>query len=297
MLSFIVFVLTVSLFGGGYYWYFSAKKKEDENRRWMEEKKREEERLLKEQNEEEERKRLEKEIIAQHKRHMEFLNKKRNEFKESVDAIPEFEITLSGEKHNRNTTIYIEPKNVTKSTSLNKIKDFIAVDVETTGLKVSGNDIIQLSAVKYNNFVAVEKFNTFLKPRKAIPKEATEINGITDDMVKDAPFFYQIINSFNEFIADYPLVAHNAPFDMKHLYVNGLDSIEGKTVYDTLELSRRLLKGEDSYKLADICETINIYIYDAHNSIYDSYAAGELFKFLVAERREISVEELLGLLE
>lgn len=297
MLSFIVFVLTVSLIGGGYYWYYSAKKKEEENRRWIEEKKREEERLLKERKEEEERKRREKELVAQRKRRMEFLNKKKNEFKEQVDAIPDFEIAPSGEKHNRNTTIYIEPKNVTKSTSLNKIKDFVAVDVETTGLKVSGNDIIQLSAVKYNDFVAVEKFNTYIRPRKSIPKEATEINGITDDMVKDAPFFYQIINSFNDFIADYPLVAHNAPFDMKHLYVNGLDSIEGKTVYDTLELSRRLLKGEDSYKLADICETINIFIYAAHNSIYDSYAAGELFKFLVAERKEMTVEALIGLFE
>ena len=112
-------------------------------------------------------------------------------------------------------------------------------------------------------------------------------------MVEDAPLFYQIIDSFNEFIEDLPLVAHNAPFDVKHLYVNGMDSIEEKTVYDTLSLSRRILKGEDSYKLSNICETAQIFMTDAHNAIYDSFAAGELFIYLIATRREITVDDLL----
>lgn len=242
--------------------------------------------------EEEERKRQwEEALIARCK----VIEEQQFEFKKQVDNLPLFEIVLSDEKHNRNNSIFFEDscKNMTKSTPLNKIKDFIAVDVETTGLKTGGNDIIQLSAVKFNNFRPVQAFNTYIKPRKPIPEDATEINGITDEMVKCSPKFYQIIKSFDEFIENLPLVAHNAPFDMKHLYVNGLDSVENKIIYDTLSLSRRIMKYEESYRLEDICESANIYMANAHDSLYDSYATGLLFVYLVAERREISVDELL----
>lgn len=255
---------------------------------------------------EEERKKIRQQIIEEQRRQEyeeskrkreEFLENKRNQFKSEVDALPLFEITLSGEKHNRNNVIYAETKNITKSTSINKIKDFVALSVETTGIKVSGNDIIRVSAVKYNNFKAVQIFDTYTKPRKSIPADATAVNGITDEMVANAPYFYQIINSFNEFIENLPLVAHNASnFQIKHLYVNGLDSVENKTIYCTLELSKRIMKDEYSYKLKDICESANIYMIDI-NSIYKSFAVGELFKYLIAERRDIIVSQLVSLME
>lgn len=231
------------------------------------------------------------------KRYKEFLANKQAEFKATVDSIPLFEITLSDEKHTRNQEIDIvdkEYKNITKTTPVKKVKDFVAVDVETTGLKTGGNDIIQLSAIKYKNFQAVEAFDAYLKPRKSIPQEATDINGITDEMVADAPRFYQIINCFNTFIEELPLVTHNAPFDIKHLYVNGLDSVQDKTVYDTLELSRKTYKDEYSYKLADICEINNIYMCNAHDALYDSFAAGELFKRIVADIKEIDIDDLFS---
>ncbi|MBR6386272.1 MAG: 3'-5' exonuclease, partial [Ruminococcus sp.] len=150
---------------------------------------------------------------------------------------------------------------------------------------------------KYNNFKAVQIFDTYTKPRKSIPADATAVNGITDEMVANAPYFYQIINSFNEFIENLPLVAHNASnFQIKHLYVNGLDSVENKTIYCTLELSKRIMKDEYSYRLKDICESANIYMIDI-NSIYKSFAVGELFKYLIAERRDIIVSQLVSLME
>lgn len=236
--------------------------------------------------EEEERQKMYEES---RKRRKEYVSKRQSEFKSSVDRLPIFTLYLSEEKHNRNKEIDLEDlqcKNITKSTPIKNIKDFVAIDVETTGLKTGGNDIIQLSAIKYKDFHANIAFNTYIKPRKSIPEDATEINGITDEMVENAPAFYQIIDCFNEFIENLPLVAHNAPFDIKHLYVNGLDSVSEKVVYDTLALSKRTYKDESSYKLADICETNNIFICNAHNSLYDSYAAGELFKSIVSDITE-----------
>ncbi|MBR3421511.1 MAG: 3'-5' exonuclease [Ruminococcus sp.] len=266
--------------------YFSNKRQErlkDELKRRLAEEKA--------QQEEQQRKQLEE----TKRRREAFLREKRSEFKAAVDSLPMYKITLTDNKHNRNQEIDIvdkQYKNITKASAVIKLKDFIAVDVETTGLKTGGNDIIQLSAIKYRDFKATEAFDAYIKPRKPIPKEATEINGITDEMVNDAPRFYQIIDCFNEFIEDLPLVAHNAPFDIKHLFVNGLDSVVDKTVYDTLELSRKAYKDEYSYKLTDICEANNIYPTSSHDSLYDSYAAGELFKCIVADLKEIDIDNL-----
>ena len=270
----------------------SRKKKQNELHQLMQKAQMEKQKEYEEQQKEIQRTNEQKEAA---KKREEFLIQKRSAFKSTVDNLPLFEIKLSNEKHNRNPEINIidkEYKNIIKSTPVNKIKDYIAVDVETTGLKTGGNDIIQLSAIKYRDFVAVEAFNTYVKPRKSIPKEASEINHITDDMVENAPHFYQIIDSFNAFIENLPLIAHNAPFDIKHLYVNGLDSVEEKTVYDTLSLCRRTYKDHYSYTLKDMCDYNYIYICDAHNSLYDSYAAGELFKCIVADRKEIDINNL-----
>lgn len=250
-------------------------------------------RILQEQLEKQEREERYERLIRQRE---ESIAEDRIKFKETVDSIPEYKITLSGERKNRNKQLDIEDKeykSIIKSTSLKSIKDFIAFDTETTGLKTGGNDVIQLSAIKFKNFLPVEKFNTYIKPRKPIPEEITDINGITDEMVENAPKFYQVIDSFNDFIEDLPLVAHNAPFDVKHLYVNGLDSIKDKAIYDTLQLSRKFLKGKSSYKLADICESAQVFISDAHNAVYDSFAAGKLFIYIIATKKEISVNELL----
>lgn len=259
-------------------------KRADAHRRRIEREKETERRKIEREREEQTRKQLEE--LTQHKK---------DEFNQMLASLKRYKIEFTDEKHNRNSSIYVECKNVTKSTSLNKIKDFIAIDTETTGLKAVGNDVIQLSAIKFQNFEPVEIFSTYLKPRKSIPDEAAQINGITDEMVADAPKFCQIINSLNDFIGDLPLVAHNAPFDMKHLYANGLDSIENKIVYDTLELSKKIIPDAYSYKLGNICEQCHIYFDNAHNSDSDSLAAGLLFVQLVCKRKETTAEELISI--
>lgn len=209
-----------------------------------------------------------------------------------LNNIKSYEIVLSDEKVLRQgeaVNPITEFKNITKATKRNSVKDFVAIDTETTGLKCGGNDIIEICAIKFLDFVPSEKFHTYLKPRKSIPSETSAINGITDSMVENAPKFSQIKSCLQEFIGDLPLVAHNARFDMKFLHVSGLnlENHIGK-VYDTLHLARLKMKGEDSYKLEDLCYSANIGCADFHSADSDTLACGILFIDIIKEVKEVT---------
>ena len=213
-------------------------------------------------------------------------NKKKERFSELLKGLNRAEILLSEEKHNRNKEIEmpdVSPRNITKSTKLSKLRDFVALDVETTGIKAGGNDIIEVSAIHFHDFEPVEIFTTLVRPRKTIPADASAINGITDGMVKDAPKFSEIAPALDQFLGKMPVVAHNAPFDIKHLFVNGLDSICSRNVYDTLQLSRKFCDDDiQDHKLATVCGEYNIYFDGAHRASADALACGLLFvDFLV----------------
>ncbi len=206
------------------------------------------------------------------------------------------EVKLNDTKVLRNQAIltpFESSRNITASTKMKKLKDFIAVDVETTGLKTGYNDIIEISAIKFVDFEPKEIFTTLLKPRKPIPPEATAINGITDEMVKDAPTFSQIHDSLKEYLGKSNLVFHNASFDVKFLFVSGLEFHENQVFYCTLELSKRFLKDWDgkpyeSYKLTDICSEVYIYFNDAHRSSADALATGLLFNEIVKAKKDVT---------
>lgn len=246
---------------------------------------------------EEEKQRL---IIEERRRAV--LKKRCEEFNSQLNSIPRVDIELSGEKVLRKTEIthpYESTSNITKKSKPNRYKDFVVVDTETTGIKTGGNDIIEVSAIKFENLNPVAIFTTLLKPRKPISQEATAVNGITNEMVNDKPSFAQIKNALELFIGNYPIVAHNAAFDIKFLHVSGMDFKEKALFFDTLELSRRNIRdglGDKlySYKLVDVCEECEIYFDGAHRASADAYATGLLFvEILKTIKGVYTNEELL----
>ena len=114
---------------------------------------------------------------------------------------------------------------------------FVAIDFETTGLRSSSDAIIEIGAVKFENGKFIDYFNSLVNPKITIPLTITKITGITNDMVENAPIIEQILPDFIDYIADYPLVAHNASFDMGFLLNNANKEIKNPVV-DTLQLSR-----------------------------------------------------------
>lgn len=208
-------------------------------------------------------------------------------FRACLDSLPQAEVRRDGKYHKRNYATRdlgeFKYKSLTKSTSLNKLVSFVAIDTETTGISLTDNEVIEVAAIRFEFFRPVEVFSTLLCPKNPIPAESIAIHHITNEMVANAPKFYEIIPSLDGFLGKTPLVAHNASFDVMHLYACGLDSIAKKSVYDTCDISRKLCKQLPDHKLATCCASHGIFFDGAHRSAADTLACGELFVGLIMQ--------------
>lgn len=182
-----------------------------------------------------------------------------------------------------------------KSVPFSECGDFIAFDTETSGL-TAGAEIVEISAVRFERFRPTEIFTTLCKPYGRISPQASSITGIYDRDVRNAPRFSEIADAFEEFIGDLPLVAHNAPFDLRMLASEGCP-LTGRRVFDTLSIARSLLRLPNGdrlphYRLADCCIACAIVFTGAHRSSSDSVASGLLFGELV--KRQFGRVDLLS---
>lgn len=169
-------------------------------------------------------------------------------------------------------------------TSINKTyptyQSFIVVDIETTGLSPTFDEIIEIGAIKYIDGVEVDRFKTYIKPTIPIPLSASKINGIYDEDVKNSPSFREISKPFIDFLEKYPLVLFNAPFDMSFIQTN-LNHYGEKTisnsVIDTLPLARKYFSDLKDYKLTTIKKTFGLDC-NSHNAIDDCFVTFHLYQ-------------------
>lgn len=156
---------------------------------------------------------------------------------------------------------------------------YVAFDLETTGLSTESDEIIEIAAIKIVNGQFTEKFNTFVKPSDSIPKEITNITGISDEMVKNAPTIAEMIPDFYHFAKDAVLVGHNiGNFDIPLLNAQAAKvKYEFNNKFeDSLPLSRRKLN-LSKYRLGDVCSALNIPLIGAHRAINDVAANAKAF--------------------
>ena len=120
------------------------------------------------------------------------------------------------------------------------MQTFVAVDLETTGLRPKYDRILEIGALKVVNGELVETFQTFVDPRMQIPERITELTGITQEMVDGQPQQDQAVTSFLDLCGELPLIGHNILFDysfLKHQAVNLGREFE-KEAADTLAIAR-----------------------------------------------------------
>ncbi|MCL1867296.1 MAG: PHP domain-containing protein, partial [Oscillospiraceae bacterium] len=165
--------------------------------------------------------------------------------------------------------------------------EFIVFDLETTGLSPADCRITEIGAAKLRNMEVVEEFSTFVNPGIPIPDEVTKLTGITDDMVRDAPYEREALEAFLKFCGSdkSALVAHNAPFDMGFLR-SGLNRCGIKhdfSVIDTLTLSRAAVPEKKSHKLNLMVEHYKLGEFHHHRALDDAKITALLFKRIISD--------------
>ena len=180
--------------------------------------------------------------------------------------------------------------------------EFVAFDLETTGTQPNENAIVEIGAVRFSGSEPLEGFGKLINPGRPIPAEASRVNGITDEMVKDAPPIESILSEFAEFCGEIPLVAHNASFDFKFL-LSDVKRLKGQApkgpVLDTLSLARKVFPGMANYKLWTLVRHFDFPSGTFHRAEEDSMYCGLLFAKIVEtielRGEQASVEHLSSL--
>ena len=153
------------------------------------------------------------------------------------------------------------------------LNNYVVFDLETTGINPEQDDIIEISALKIREHEIAGEYSTLVNPGRHIPAGATAVNGITDDMVVEAPDIRTAIAGFLEFIEDGVLVGHNIhTFDANFVYDAVWEALgrEFQNDYvDTLFMARRCLPELSHHKLTDLAEHFHIETKGAHRALND----------------------------
>ncbi|SMP47504.1 PolC-type DNA polymerase III [Anoxynatronum buryatiense] len=171
---------------------------------------------------------------------------------------------------------------------------FVVFDIETTGLSNAHDRITEIGAVRVENGEIVGEYCSLINPEKLISSEITELTGITNEMVKDAPLILEELPRFIDFCKGAVLVAHNADFDAGFIRENMRRIGMGFNfpVLDTLALSRILLKELKRHKLNLVAKALQVNLENHHRAIHDARATAEVFLKLVQRMKEQGINSM-----
>lgn len=174
------------------------------------------------------------------------------------------------------------------------VADYVVFDLETTGTNTISDAIIEISAVKVRNGEITDTFSTLVNPERSIPYYATAVNGITDEMVADAPDLKEALGAFLEFIEDDVLVGHNIQsFDLKFV-CSETEKLFGRSMendyIDTLYMARSCLPQLKHHKLVDIADYFLISKEGAHRALNDCIMNQKCFEQLAGIQKNVKME-------
>ncbi|MDN3724464.1 exonuclease domain-containing protein [Aequorivita sp. SDUM287046] len=167
---------------------------------------------------------------------------------------------------------------------------FAIIDVETTGGGIAGNRITEICIALLKDGEVVDKYTTLINPERDIPHHITALTGIDNEMVANAPRFFEVAEKIEEFTKDAIFVAHNVSFDYN--VIRGeyrlLGQYYNRKKLCTVRLSRKLIPGMLSYSLGRLCSTINIPHLNRHRAEGDVDATTILFQRLISLDEDFS---------
>lgn len=164
--------------------------------------------------------------------------------------------------------------------------EYVVIDIETTGLDSNFDKIIELSALKVKNDEIIDKYSTLINPKEEIDEFITQLTGINNEMVKNAPYLENELPRFRKFIGNSILVGHNVNFDINFIYDYserlGIESFSNDFV-DTMRLSRRLLQDMKHHRLRDLAEKYCIINENEHRALSDCETTLKIYNKLKEE--------------
>lgn len=162
------------------------------------------------------------------------------------------------------------------------VSDYVVVDLETTSRNINYAEIIEIAAIKVKDNKPIDTFSTLVQPEFLIPANATAVNGITNEMVVDAPTIDEVIGTFVEFVGDSVIVGHNiTTYDINIIYDYVKKCLEedfSNSFLDTLYMARACLCSLDNYRLGTIADCYGISTEGAHRALTDCYLTHECYQ-------------------
>jgi ATP-dependent DNA helicase DinG len=173
------------------------------------------------------------------------------------------------------------------------LSEYVAIDVETTGLDAEQDALIEVAAVRFRDGVPVDEYASFVSYPGVIPRFITELTGITSDDLAGAPPFKEIARDFLRFLGDAPLVGQNVDFDLGFLRANldRLRSLSGEKssglsrvpLVDTALIGRVFWPEQTSHSLSSLARRFSVPLTRAHRAADDARATGAVLAQMVAE--------------
>lgn len=164
----------------------------------------------------------------------------------------------------------------------NNIKNYIVLDIESTGLYYEAwDEPIEICAIKYINDEKTDVFHEYLKPFKSVPKKIEQLTGITNEFLENKETKYKILPRFRKFVGDFVVVAHNADFDIPFLNYWCLQL--KLPLMNTRICTMKTFKSNTGSKKGNLAFAIDYFSIinnQAHSAIDDTEATSELFRFM-----------------
>ena len=168
--------------------------------------------------------------------------------------------------------------------------NIVALDLETTGLNHERDAIIEIGARRFDGNRVEDEWTTLVNPGRHIPEFITNLTGISDEMVRQAPRIRDVLDELAAFIGDAPILGHNIKFDLSFLQKYGLFGLNERI--DTYEMAAVLLPSASRYNLGALGQALGIPLPASHRALDDARVTHAVFQRLFAQAMELPIDLL-----
>jgi len=178
-----------------------------------------------------------------------------------------------------------------------KKRKYAIIDIETTGGMHNRDKITEIAVIITDGYEILSEYQSLVNPERSIPYHITSITGIDDDMVADAPKFYEIAKDIIEITEGTIFVAHNVKFDYNFIKeeFKSLGYAFNKKRLCTVKLSRSTIRGLNSYGLDSLIRHFNLEVDSRHRAYDDTLATYKIFKYIISELTDnYHIEQLIN---